>query len=73
MDEKEIQRRIVAVKTADAIHAIKGTPISDYARELSIRWVRGEMTDEQMNDALSEFHKKLVEQSHGKLQAGFTE
>lgn len=66
MDEKELQRRIAAVKTADAICAIKGTPVSDYARELSSRWARGEITDEQMTDALLESHKKLADQSRGK-------
>ena len=31
MTTKQINRRIAAVKTADAINAIEGVPVSDYA------------------------------------------
>lgn len=62
MSEHELQRRIAAVKTADAINAIEGAPISDYARELSTRWAKGEITGEQMKAALLAPHRKLAEQ-----------
>ena len=62
MSEHELQRRIAAVKTADAINAIEGAPISDYARELSTRWAKGEITGEQMKAALLASHRKLAEQ-----------
>ena len=52
MSEQEHQRRLAAVKTADAINAIEGAPVSDYARELSDRWAKGELTDEEMLEAL---------------------
>ena len=42
------KKRIAAVKTADAINAIEGAPISSYARSLSASWARGELTGEQM-------------------------
>ena len=38
------KKRIAAVKTADAINAIEGAPISSYARSLSASWARGELT-----------------------------
>lgn len=60
MSEQEYKRRIAAVKTADAINAIEGTPVSEYARELSLRWSRGEITGEEMKAALLESHKKLA-------------
>ena len=56
MSEHELQRRIAAVKTADAINA------TDYARELSTRWAKGEITGEQMKAALLASHRKLAEQ-----------
>lgn len=60
MSEQERQKRIAAVKTADAINAIEGVPVSDYARELSSRWARGEITGKQMKEALLEAHRKLA-------------
>ena len=38
-------RRIAAVKAADAINAIEGVPVSDYAKTLSASWAKGEITD----------------------------
>ena len=52
MSEQERQKRIAAVKTADAINAIEGAPMSKYARELSEQWAKGELTDEEMLEAL---------------------
>ena len=56
------QKRVAAVKTADAINAIEGVPVSEYARDLSYRWARGELGDDDMLSALLESHKKLAEQ-----------
>lgn len=61
MDSKLLQQRIVALKTADAINAIEGTRVSDYARELSIRWDRGEITGEQMKQLLLKSHEEVAE------------
>lgn len=61
LTEKQINRRVAAVKTADAINAIEGTPVSDYARDLSHAWARGELTGEQMKEALLASHRKLSE------------
>lgn len=61
MSEQERRRRIAAVKTADAINAIEGAPVSEYARELSLRWSRGEITGEEMKAALLESHRRLAD------------
>lgn len=60
MSEQEHKRRVAAVKTADAINAIEGAPVSDYACELSRRWSRGEITGEEMKAALLESHRRLA-------------
>lgn len=60
MSEQERKRRVAAVKTAEAINAIEGAPVSEYARELSLRWSRGELTGEEMKAALLESHRRLA-------------
>ena len=62
MTAKQLSRRVAAVKTADAINAIEGVPVSDYARTLSICWARGEITGEQMKAALLASHRRMAEQ-----------
>lgn len=57
-----VQKRIAAVKTADAINAIEGAPISTYARTLSTSWARGELTGQQMKQALLEYHRRIAKQ-----------
>ena len=61
MTAKQISRRVAAVKAADAINAIGGVPVSDYARMLSRLWAKGELTGEQMKAALLASHKKMAE------------
>lgn len=63
MDAVQINKRVAAVKTADAINAIEGVPVSDYAKLLSYAWARGELTGEQMKAALLASHAKLVAES----------
>lgn len=53
-------RRIQAVKLADALNAIEGVPVSSYAQTLSRCWVRGEITGEQMKEALFAYHQHLA-------------
>lgn len=60
MTAKQQSRRIAAVKTADAINAIEGAPVSEFARDLSRRWAKGEITGDQMKKALLESHRKLA-------------
>lgn len=54
-------KRLNALKVADALNAIEGVPVSEYAKQLSYRWVRGEITGEQMKLSLLASHKKMAE------------
>lgn len=63
MSTKARNRRIQAVKLADALIAMEGVTVSDYAKTLSQRWADGELTGEQMKEALLAFHRKLAAQS----------
>ena len=63
------KKRIAAVKTADAINAIEGAPISSYARSLSASWARGELTGEQMKQALLAYHRRIAEQERQSRKA----
>ena len=65
MSTAEQKRRVAAIKTADAINAIEGAPISDFARKLSNSWAKGELTDEQVQDALWTYHQQIAEQVNG--------
>ena len=60
MDQQLKNRRLAAVKAADAINAIEGVPVSDYVRSLSDRWVEGEITGAEMKTALLDYYRKLA-------------
>lgn len=62
-------RREQAVKLADALNAIEGVPVSDYARTLSACWAKGELTGTQMKAALLASHQKIADQER-RLHAG---
>ena len=66
MDTRLVERRVAAVKAADAINAIEGVPVSDYARTLSVCWARGELSGEQMKQALLASHRKLAARVRGR-------
>lgn len=57
-----INKRLIAVKTARAINAIEGAPISRYAQVLSAEWAKGELSGLQMKQALVNYHKRIIEQ-----------
>ena len=63
MSMTERNRRIQVVKLADALIAMDGVTVSDYAKTLSQRWADGELTGEQMKEALLIFHRKLTAQT----------
>lgn len=63
MAENQLTKRIAAVKTADAINAMGGVPVSDYAKQLSEKWARGELSDKQIKDALLAYHKHLADEA----------
>ena len=56
----DFHKRFAALKTADAINAIKGVPVSADAKFLSEKWVRGELTGEQMKQELLDLHQKIA-------------
>ena len=58
----DFHKRLAALKTADAINAINGVPISVDAKLLSEKWVRGELTGEQMKQELLDLHRKIAEE-----------
>lgn len=60
MTEKEYARRRDAVRLADAVNKIEGAPISEYARLLSDKWARGEITGDEMIEALVAKHKRRL-------------
>lgn len=57
-------RKEQAVKLADALNSIEGVPVTDFAKELSQRWVDGEITDKEMKEALLQHHRKIASQEH---------
>ncbi len=59
MSPKNYSKRITAIKVADTLNKIEGVPVSDYARELSDKWAKGEITGSQMKAALIAAHKKV--------------
>ena len=59
MSNIEIQKRKRAVKIADAISSINGVPISDFAKELSDKWVQGNISDSEMKEMLVKAHKRI--------------
>ena len=63
MSTKARNRKIQAMKLADALIAMEGVTVSDYAKTLSQRWADGELTGEQMKEALLIFHRKLAAQT----------
>ena len=58
MSPNQIQRRMKAVKIADAINNIEGMPISEKAKELSTLWANGELSSSEMKKNLIDAHRK---------------
>lgn len=51
-------KRQKAVKVADALNKIEGVPVTDFALELSAKWMKGQITGAEMKAALVAAHKK---------------
>ena len=58
MSSQDYNKKLNAIKIADAINKIEGVPVSQYAKELSEKWAKGEVTGAQMKSALISVHKK---------------
>lgn len=66
MSPQESNRRLAAVKLADAVNKIEGVPVSRNARKLSTRWAKGEISGAEMKAALIASHKRsLSDAKHG--------
>ena len=48
MSPNKIEKRLKAVKFADAINNIEGVPVSGRAKELSTLWANGELSSSEM-------------------------
>lgn len=59
MSPQVYAKRISAIKLADTLNKIEGAPVSDNARQLSEKWAKGEITGQQMKEALIATHKKV--------------
>lgn len=59
MSPQVYSKRKTAVKLADTLNNIEGVPVSDFARALSEKWAKGEITGQQMKAALIATHKKV--------------
>ena len=53
-------KRTAAIKVADALNSIEGAPVSAFAKDLSAKWAKGEITGTDMQAALIAKHNKLV-------------
>ena len=49
MLDKDKEKRLRAVKIANAINSIEGVPLSDKVKQISERWANGEITSEQIH------------------------
>ena len=59
MSPQVYSKRKTVIKLADTLNNIEGVPISAYARELSDKWAKGEITGQQMKAALIAKHSKV--------------
>ena len=67
------ERRIQAVKLADALNAIEGVPVSEYTKMLSHCWANGDSTGEQMKEALLASHYRLAAQEYSAHKTMFSQ
>ena len=56
-------KRTIAIKVADALNSIEGVPVSAFAKELSAKQAKGEITGADMKAALIAKHKKISQVS----------
>lgn len=52
-------KRRTAVMVADTLNKIEGVPVTEFAKELSSKWAKGEITGTQMKTMLIQKHKKV--------------
>lgn len=52
-------KRRAAVMVADTLNKIEGVPVTEFAKELSSKWAKGEITGAQMKTMLIQKHKRI--------------
>ena len=52
------RKRQIAIRVADTINSIEGAPVTAYAKELSAKWAKGEISGEEMKAKLIAAHKR---------------
>ena len=52
-------KRRTAVRVADTLNKIEGVPVTEFAKELSGKWAKGEITGAQMKTMLIQKHKRI--------------
>lgn len=52
-------KRRTAVMAADTLNKIEGVPVTEFAKELSSKWAKGEITGTQMKTMLIQKHRKI--------------
>ena len=67
------ERRIQAVKLADALNAIEGVPVSEYTKMLSHCWANCDSTGEQMKEALLASYYRLAAQEYSAHETMFSQ
>lgn len=55
------EKRRTAIKVADTLNMIEGVPVSAYAKELSGKWAKGELSGAEMKAKLIAAHKKVAQ------------
>ena len=58
MSQQIEEKRQITIKVADAINSIEGVPITSYAKELSDKWAKGEISGDEMKAKLIAAHKR---------------
>lgn len=52
-------KRRKAIMVADTLNKIEGVPVTEFAKELSSKWAKGEITGAQMKTMLIQKHKRI--------------
>lgn len=52
-------KRRAAVMVADTLNKIEGVPVTEFAKELSSKWAKGEITGAQMKAMLIQKHTRI--------------
>ena len=60
MEKIDLEKRRAAVELSEAINAIEGVPVSQFAQNIYDEWAQGKITDEQMQHALREHHVRMA-------------